>query len=97
MLRLISYDISIANTSIIIDFKYLNEVAAIVIIIDSNTIIESSKLGLIIYSYNNFKYIITFLYNKTLRSNIYLLIDKLSEVVLIAFKIFLNNVEYNNL
>ena len=44
-----SYDISIANTSITIGFKYLNKVIAIVIIIDSNTIIEPSKLGLIIY------------------------------------------------
>ena len=37
-----------------------------------------------------------FLYNKTLRFNIYLLINIFNKIILIAFKIFFNNIKYND-
>ena len=61
-----------------------------------NNLIHINLQGLFEISHNNYTFIITFLNNFTLRSDIYLLSNKFSQFVLIVFKLFLNNIKYND-
>lgn len=62
-----------------------------------NDLIHSDIQGLFYTSHDEFKYMITFLDDKTLRFVVYFLPNKERPTVLAAFKFFLNQVEHEDL